>query len=86
MARLGAGGRVRVWYTTPRTLRREASPWFRVMRTGGIGVALPPSELAQVMQRHRRALRALAALERRVAHHPAAAWAADHAVLELVRA
>ncbi len=43
---------LRVWYPSPGRLRRQLAPAFRHLRTAGVGVVLPPSHLADLVERH----------------------------------
>jgi hypothetical protein len=86
VAPLGTASRTRVWYPSVGRLRRELGPWFRAVRQGAVGVALPPAGLAHAMERRRGLLDRLRPLERQLAGRAASAWACDHYVLELVRA
>ena len=78
VARVGTGARMRVWYPSPATLRRDFAPWFRMVDLIGLGVALPPSGLSAVVERRPRLLGLLDAVERRVARGASSAWIADH--------
>jgi SAM-dependent methyltransferase len=84
-APLGPSARIRVWYPSIRRLRRELAPWFRPIRQGAVGVALPPAGLSLAMDRRHRLLERLLPLERGLARCAVSAWACDHYVLELVR-
>jgi hypothetical protein len=41
-ARIGPEASLRVWYPSPLRLHREFAPWFRHVKTVGIGNTLPP--------------------------------------------
>ena len=84
-AAVGDGAAIRVWYPSARRVAREAAPWFRVERRGGIGVVMPPSGLSEAMERRGGLLRALAPVERRLGGTRLGAWCGDHWVLELIR-
>ncbi len=72
-------------YPTPRRLRRELTPWFRALGTRGIGVLLPPSQLAHLVERRTAAFERLRRWEERIAHLRPAAWLSDHYLLEMER-
>lgn len=80
LAHVGAGATARVWYPSPRRLRRELDPWFRHRETLALGVLLPPSYLADLVTRRPRAFGSLSQLERRIAHRFPFPWLADHYV------
>jgi hypothetical protein len=69
-----------------RALGRAARPLFTVERVAGIGVLLPPTDAQPWADRHPRLLDRLAAAERRLDGVAAAAWLADHYLIELRRA
>jgi len=85
LAHTGGGASVRVWYPTPRRLRAEFAPAFRHVRTVGIGVLLPPSYLAGLVERRPRTFTRLAAIERRIAGRFPWPWLADHYLMVLER-
>lgn len=58
-AHLGGGVMLPVWYPSPRRLRRELAACFRHRKTIGIGVLLPPSYLARLVERYATAFAAL---------------------------
>jgi hypothetical protein len=66
-ARVGEGPGVRVWYPSPRRLRRELTPHFRHLETLGVGALLPPSYLSPLVERRPALFEALALAERRAA-------------------
>ena len=72
------GAPLPVWYPSPRRLRREWAPHLRHLGTEALGVLLPPSEHAGLVERWPR----LFALARRadtgLARVPGMAWVADH--------
>jgi SAM-dependent methyltransferase len=77
-AALGAGAGLRVWYPSPRRLRAELEPHFRLRGTQAIGVLLPPGELAHLVDRWPRAFARLASLERRLCCGGVWSWLSDH--------
>ncbi len=72
-------------YPTPRRLRSELTPWFRALGTRGIGVLLPPSQLAHLVEQWTPAFDRLRRWEERFAHLRTAAWLSDHYLLEMER-
>lgn len=81
-ARLG-GRRFAVRYHRRGDVVRAFAPWFRLRRTRGIGVFVPPSAAEPWISRHPRLLGALEALDRAV-EAPLAALG-DHVLYHLVR-
>ncbi|HEU0052763.1 MAG TPA: methyltransferase [Longimicrobium sp.] len=81
-ARLG-GRDFTVRYHRPADVRRAFAPWFRLARTRGIGVFVPPSAAEPWISRHPRLLAILAALDR-AAEAPLARLG-DHVLYHLVR-
>lgn len=68
MVDVGGGGALQVWYPTHRQLRREfASHGLRLERMVGIGVTLPPSYLAPLVQKYPRFWGFMRRLEHRLA-------------------
>lgn len=83
-ARLG-DRQVRVWYPSPRRLQREFEPWFRPLGRCGIGVLLPHSQLADLVDRWPRLFERLQRWETAVSHRLPAPWLCDHYLLEFER-
>lgn len=81
-ARLG-GRHFTVRYHRRAEVARAFAPWFRLRRTRGIGVFVPPSAAEPWISRYPRFVRALEALDR-VAEAPLAALG-DHVLYHLVR-
>lgn len=77
-AHVGAGATVSVWYPSPRRLQAELQPWFRHRETSAVGVLLPPSYLAEHVERRARSFDRLRRLERRIAKRFPWPWLADH--------
>jgi SAM-dependent methyltransferase len=77
-AHVGNGARMRVWYPSPRRLRADLAPAFRLVRTAGIGVLLPPSYLSHLVERWPRVFERLARLERRLGGVYPCTWLNDH--------
>ncbi len=84
-AGVGGGATIRVWYPSAVRVAREASPWFRTVGRGGIGVALPPSGLSEAFERRAGLLRLAAPIERRLGPTRVGTLLADHWVLDLER-
>ncbi|MEX1184833.1 MAG: methyltransferase domain-containing protein [Gemmatimonadota bacterium] len=84
-AHVGGGGIVRVWYPSPGRLRAEFGPSFRHVRTAGLGVLLPPSYLASLVERRRGVFEHCAHSDRRLAKTAWSAHIADHYIMELER-
>jgi SAM-dependent methyltransferase len=82
---IGAGAMVRVWYPSPGRLRAELEPWFRHRETVAVNVLLPPSYLADLMERQSAAFDRLARLERRIAGRFPSPSLADHYLSEFER-
>ncbi|MBI3969503.1 MAG: methyltransferase domain-containing protein [Chloroflexi bacterium] len=76
---------VRVWYPSPRRLVTELAPAFRVVATEGLGVLLPPSYLAHLVDRWPHLFARLAALERRCGRIFPATWLNDHYLIVFER-
>jgi SAM-dependent methyltransferase len=77
-AHVGGGATARVWYPSPRRLRAELEPWFRHEETVGMGVLLPPSYLADLVERRPLAFQRLGVLDRLLGSR--VPWVADHYV------
>jgi ubiquinone/menaquinone biosynthesis C-methylase UbiE len=84
-AHAGAGETVRVWYPSARHTRREFEPAFRHIATRNAGAWLPPSYLADRIERYPRTLRRLAWLDQHTAHSDIAAALSDHYLIEMER-
>lgn len=74
-----------VRYPTIRALRRAFRPRFRVVRSGGLGVLVPPTYAAAWVRGRSRVLERLNRWEREVESWPLVPWLGDHYLLELVR-
>lgn len=87
--RLSPGGvlwkGVRVRYPSPHRIRRAFEREFRAVRTGGLGVLLPPPYTEGWASRHPRLIALLDRWERRLEGAPLAAWLGDHCLIELER-
>jgi len=76
---------VHVWYHAPQHVRRSLAPWFAPRGLRAIGVALPPSFLADWVDRHPGAARALRAAEGYLASRWPLRLLGDHYLIELER-
>jgi len=83
--RVADGQTVRVWYPSPRRLRKEFEPWFRPLGLTGIGCFLPPPYLEHLEDTNPGMIRRLAALEARWSRVFPLTWLADHFILALER-
>jgi SAM-dependent methyltransferase len=79
-AHVGGGASVPVWYPSPGRLRAELEPWFRHRETAALGVLMPPSYLAELVERRPRLFERLGRLERLIAGRFPWPWLADHYV------
>ncbi len=83
-ARVG-DGTVRTWYPSIESIRQTFAPAFNMTRVTGLGVFLPPSYLASVVDKHPRLFRLLTRLERAMASTFPFSYIADHAIIEFER-
>lgn len=73
------GGReFRVWYPSPRRLRREFDPHFAHVKTVGVGVILPPSDLGHVVSHAPGLFNRLNAMDDRIRGTLPGQWLNDH--------
>ncbi|HEX7103988.1 MAG TPA: methyltransferase domain-containing protein [Nitrolancea sp.] len=72
------GGVVRVWYPSPRTLRDEFAPAFEHVKTLGVGILLPPSDLGHLIPKAPRFFAATNAFDDRLRTHRPFTWLNDH--------
>lgn len=84
-AHLVDGRSMRVWYPSPRQLRREFATSFRCLHTTAIGLLLPPTDFAGVVERWPRLTAVASAIEDWLAPLPPLGWLADHYLLTLER-
>jgi ubiquinone/menaquinone biosynthesis C-methylase UbiE len=77
-AQVGRDGSVAVWYPTPRRVRHEFAPGFRLRRTAAIGCFLPPPYLGDLVQTRPGLIRRLARLESRWRRSFPFTWLGDH--------
>ncbi len=78
IAHLGEGATMRVWYPSPRRLRKEFGPYFRHRETVGIGVLLPPTFAQGLVDRRPGFFERLAVLDRRIGGVFPGTWLNDH--------
>jgi SAM-dependent methyltransferase len=71
-------GVVRVWYPSARMLQAEFAPAFEHVKTLGIGVLLPPSDLGHLIPKAPRLFAAANALDERLRMHRPFTWFNDH--------
>jgi SAM-dependent methyltransferase len=88
LRRVGAGARINgrsfeVHYPTPRSVACAFTPWFRLRRMRGIGIAVPPSAAEPFVSRLPRVVRALESFDRLVA--APLALLGDHVLLHFER-
>jgi hypothetical protein len=76
---------VRVWYPSILRLQSEFAPHFKVLESAGIGLLLPPSAMAGLVDRAPRFFGVLARLDRRFAGSLPWRLLSDHYVLVLER-
>lgn len=77
-AQLDSGAKVPVWYPSSRQLRQAFAPYFRALKTVGIGVVLPPSFARSLVDRWPRFFERLAAWDRRAGRSFPGVWLNDH--------
>jgi SAM-dependent methyltransferase len=77
-ARIGEGAVAWVEYPSPRRLGAEFAPYFRPVRTMGLGVFLPPTYLDSWVERWPRFFAYLERWERRFRRFPPWTWLGDH--------
>ena len=80
-----AGKTVHVWYPSGSCLRKAFSPWFSMRGIRGVGVFLPPSYLAAVVERWPRLFAFLRRLDSRFAGTWPFPELGDHYLIELER-
>jgi SAM-dependent methyltransferase len=81
-ARLG-GEQFSVRYPSPRTIARAFAPAFRLQRTRGIGILVPPSAAEPEISRFPTLLGTLERMDRALSRP--LAWLGDHVMMVLVR-
>jgi hypothetical protein len=84
-ARLADGAFVRVHYPSVRSLARTFAPEFRMQSFKGIGVAVPPSYLEELAQRHPRLLQSCERADSWMGKCPGIRALADHVLLRFQR-
>ncbi|MCP5021687.1 MAG: class I SAM-dependent methyltransferase [bacterium] len=84
-APVGGGPTIKVWYHSPRALRRALRDHFDVQRLIGIGTLVPPPYLSGLVTRAPRLFKGLNKLDRRLGHiFPFNRWN-DHYMLIATR-
>ncbi len=78
LAHVGDGATMRVWYPSPRRVRRELAPYFRHRQTTGLGVLLPPTFAQHLVDRWPAFFEHLAALDQRAGRVFPGTWLNDH--------
>ena len=78
LAHVGSGAMMRVWYPSPRRVRREFAPYFRHRETVGLGVLLPPTFARGLVDRKPAFFERLAALDRKAGRTLPGSWLNDH--------
>jgi SAM-dependent methyltransferase len=76
-SQVGAG-EVSVWYPSPRALRSEFATGFEHVKTLGVGIALPPSDLGHLIPKAPRLFAAANELDERLRAHRPFTWLNDH--------
>jgi ubiquinone/menaquinone biosynthesis C-methylase UbiE len=84
-ARIADGAFVRVHYPSVRLLARTFGPEFRMQSFKGIGVAVPPSYLEELAQRHPRLLQLCERADSWMGRCPGIRALADHVLLRFQR-
>jgi SAM-dependent methyltransferase len=84
-AHVGGGATVPVWYPSPYRLRADFAPWFRHIKTRGLGSFLPPTYLSHLAERWPRLFERLASLDRRAGPLFPWTWLNDHYIMVLSR-
>lgn len=79
------GRAMTVFYPSMRQLERAFAPWFKVQARRGLGVALPPSEMFDVVEQRAHLAALLTGCERRLWLRGWGARVADHVWWEMVR-
>jgi SAM-dependent methyltransferase len=84
-ARVGDGETIRIRYPSPRRLRRDFSPFFRAMKTIGLGTLVPPPYLGGIVERAPGLFRRMWAVESRLGSFFPWTWLNDHYLMILKR-
>lgn len=74
-----------VHYTTPAAIAREFSPHFDTVRTSAMGVLIPPSYAASLIEKRPVLANSLFRLEQPIRHLRVAANLSDHFIIEMRR-
>lgn len=78
-------GEITVKYPTPTELARDFHPYFTLQQVMPLGIALPPGDIAPIIERHSTLLRLCKSLEQGLSQYDKLARYADHYWIELVR-
>ncbi|MBC8121871.1 MAG: methyltransferase domain-containing protein [Gemmatimonadaceae bacterium] len=78
LASIGGGTEVAVRYYSPDQVKRAFTPWFRLIRTVGIGVSVPPTYLDALVQRTPRLFKQLSRLDQVIGSYWPAIHLGDH--------
>lgn len=78
-------GEITVKYPTPAQLARDFRPFFTLQTVMPLGIALPPGDIAPVIERRGTLLRVCKSLEQWLSRYDRLARYADHYWIELVR-
>lgn len=84
-AQLDHAASVRVHYPRVRDIRCSFAPWFRLRRSKGVGVFVPPTFVDSLARRHPRFLAAAQRLDRTFSCLPVSRGVADHMLLQFER-
>ncbi len=76
---------VKVYYPKISQVKRAFDPWFRVLKTGGLGILVPPPYTEKWAVKHSGLVARLDRLERRIETWPLVPWLGDHYMLALER-
>lgn len=75
---------VKTWYYNPKDIKEIAKPYFKMVITKPIGFFIPPSYLENYFKKHKRLLRILDQLEKRIGKFGFLSRFSDHYLIELV--
>ncbi|MDT8067876.1 MAG: methyltransferase domain-containing protein [Terriglobia bacterium] len=80
-----SGVPVEVWYPRVSEIRQAFAPWFWYINVSGIGVAVPPSYVESLAQKHSRIFSLLRTVDRLINHLPLFRVMGDHMLLRFRR-
>lgn len=84
-AHTGDGNYIRVWYPTLGELKTEFAPYFRTIRTMGIGTLLPPSYLSHLVEQFPTAFKKAYAIDTRIKRFFPFTYLNDHYLIHMQR-